>query len=99
VKLCVIVKQGTGFEYIDSAAAKAANLAVHNAPAINSESVAELYIAIALSLSLSRRVCEVGRKLRNGDKVARSQVLGLRLYRKTVEIIGMGNVGRELATK
>ncbi|KAH7381368.1 putative D-3-phosphoglycerate dehydrogenase [Phaeosphaeria sp. MPI-PUGE-AT-0046c] len=95
--LRLIVKQGVGVDNIDLEAAKAANVAVHNTPAINSETVAEL--CLALALSLSRRVCEFDRKLRNGEKMARSQMLGLSLYRKTVGIIGMGNIGRESAIK
>lgn len=96
-KLRLVVKQGTGVDNIDLDAANAANIAVHNTPALNSESVAEL--CLALALSLSRRVCEIDRKIRNGDKVVRSQSLGLSLYRKTVGIIGMGNIGRESALK
>lgn len=95
--LRLIVKQGVGVDNIDLQAAKAANVAVHNTPAINSETVAEL--CLALALSLSRRVCEMDRKLRNGDKLVRSKMLGLSLYRKTVGIIGMGNIGRESAVK
>jgi D-3-phosphoglycerate dehydrogenase len=65
--LRLIVQQGVGVDDIDLEAAKAANIAVHNTPAINSETVAEL--CLALALSLSRRVCEIDRKLRNGEKL------------------------------
>jgi D-3-phosphoglycerate dehydrogenase len=95
--LRVVVKQGTGVDNVDLDAAKAANVAIHNTPALNSESVAEL--CLALALSLSRRICEIDRKLRNGEKVVRSQILGVSLYRKTVGIVGMGNIGRESALK
>lgn len=96
-KLRLIVKQGVGVDNIDLQAAKAANVAVHNTPAINSETVAEL--CLALALSLSRRVREMDRKLRNGEKLVRSQVLGLSLYEKTVGVVGMGNIGRASAIK
>jgi len=95
--LRLVVKQGTGVDNIDLEAAKAANVAVHNTPALNSETVAEL--CLALALSLSRRVCEIDRKLRKGDKLVRSQMLGLSLFRKIVGIVGMGNIGRESALK
>jgi D-3-phosphoglycerate dehydrogenase len=96
-RLRVVVKQGTGVDNIDLDAAKSANVAIHNTPALNSESVAEL--CLALALSLSRRICEIDRKLRNGEKVVRSQTLGVSLYRKIVGIVGMGNIGRESALK
>ncbi|KAF2255171.1 putative D-3-phosphoglycerate dehydrogenase [Trematosphaeria pertusa] len=96
-KLRVIVKQGAGVDNIDLEAAKAAGVAVHNTPALNSEAVAEL--CLALTLSLSRRVCEIDRRIRRGEKVVRSQTLGLSLFQKTIGIIGMGNIGRESARK
>lgn len=96
-RLRVVVKQGVGVDNIDLAAAKAAGVAVHNTPAINSESVAEF--SLALALSLSRRVTEIDRRVRKGEKVMRSQVLGLSLFRKTVGVVGMGNIGKIAARK
>lgn len=96
-KLKVVVKQGVGVDNIDLPAAKAAGVAVHNTPALNSESVAEL--SLALALSLSRRVAEVDRRTRRGEKIVRSQTLGLSLFRKTVGVIGMGNIGYVAARK
>lgn len=96
-KLRLVVKQGVGVDNIDLNAAKAAGVAVHNTPALNSESVAEF--SLALALSLSRRVAEVDRRLRKGEKVVRSQTLGLSLFRKTVGVVGMGNIGKATAKK
>ncbi|KAJ5605692.1 d-3-phosphoglycerate dehydrogenase protein [Penicillium lagena] len=96
-KLRVVVKQGVGVDNIDLNAAKEAGIAVHNTPALNSESVAEF--SLALALSLSRRVAEVDRRVRNGDRIVRSQTLGLSLFRKTVGVVGMGNIGKVAAKK
>ncbi|KAL2815050.1 D-isomer specific 2-hydroxyacid dehydrogenase, partial [Aspergillus cavernicola] len=96
-ELRVIVKQGVGVDNIDLNAAKVAGIAVHNTPGLNSESVAEF--TLALALSLSRRVVEVDRLQRNGDKITRSQTLGLSLFRKTVGVVGMGNIGKITARK
>lgn len=96
-QLRVVVKQGVGVDNIDLAAARAAGVAVHNTPALNSEVVAEF--ALALALSLSRRVAEVDRRVRRGEKVVRSATLGLSLFRKTVGVIGMGNIGKIAAKK
>ena len=96
-KLRLVVKQGVGVDNIDLNAAKAAGVAVHNTPALNSETVAEF--SLALALSLSRRVTEVDRRLRKGETVVRSQTLGLSLFGKTVGIVGMGNIGKVAAKK
>jgi D-3-phosphoglycerate dehydrogenase len=96
-RLQVVVKQGVGVDNIDLEAAKSAGIAVHNTPALNSEAVAEL--SLALALSLGRRVTDIDRRIRKGERVVRSQVLGLGLFHKTVGIIGMGNIGREAAKK
>lgn len=96
-KLKVVVKQGVGVDNIDIDSARAHGVAVHNTPALNSESVAEL--CMALTLSLSRRICEIDRAVRRGESVIRSQVLGMSMFRKTVGVIGMGNIGKVVAQK
>jgi D-3-phosphoglycerate dehydrogenase len=96
-KLKVIVKQGVGVDNIDLEAARRHQVTVCNTPALNSEAVAEL--TISLALAVSRRVCELDRQIRQGQKVVRSQVLGRSLFRKAVGIIGMGNIGRVVAKK
>lgn len=97
IKLRVVVKQGVGVDNIDLAAAKERGIAVHNTPALNSEAVAEL--CMALTLSLRRRVCEIDRAIRNGEKVMRSGVLGMSMFRKTIGVVGMGNIGKVVAQK
>lgn len=97
VRLRVVVKQGVGVDNIDLEAARKHNVAVHNTPALNSESVAEL--CVGLTLSLTRRICEVDRRIRMGEKVIRSEVLGISMFQKTVGIIGMGNIGKLVAKK
>ena len=96
-RLKVVVKQGVGVDNIDLEAAKAAGVQVHNTPALNAESVAEM--SLALAFSLSRRVTEIDRRIRNGESIIRSQTLGLSLFKKTVGIVGMGNIGRQAAKK
>ncbi|KAJ5226484.1 d-3-phosphoglycerate dehydrogenase protein [Penicillium chermesinum] len=96
-RLQVVVKQGVGVDNIDLEAAKAASVAVYNTPGLNSESVAEL--SLALVLSLTRRVTEIDRRIRQGQRVIRSQTLGLSLFQKTVGVVGMGNIGTVAAKK
>ena len=95
--LRVIVKQGVGVNNIDLDAAKAHGVIVCNTPALNSEAVAEL--TLALMLDVARRVSEVDRRVRRGEVVVRSKVLGMSLYGKTLGVVGMGNIGRVVARK
>lgn len=95
--LRVVVKQGVGVDNIDLNAARNAGVAVHNTPALNSETVAEL--TLALTMAIARRIPEIDRRMHDGDSIARSQTLGISLFRKKVGIIGMGNIGRMVAKK
>ena len=95
--LKVIVKQGVGVDKIDLDAAKQRGIVVCNTPALNSESVAEL--TLTLALCIARRVAELDRRVRGGEAIVRSTAMGISLYRKTIGIVGMGNIGKVFAQK
>lgn len=92
-----IIKQGVGVDNIDILAAREQGINVYNTPGLNGEAVAEL--TIALAMCVSRRICEFDRKIRNGEQAVRSHMLGKSLFRKTIGILGMGNIGFEVAKK
>lgn len=96
-KLRYIAKQGVGVDNIDLKAAAKSGVQVYNTPGLNSETVAEL--SLTLALCLSRRVCEIDRAVRDGKTVIRSQTLGNSLFGKVLGIVGMGNIGYALAKK
>lgn len=96
-KLKAVVKQGQGIDNVDLAAAKEHGITVCNTPALNSEAVAELSLLFALDIA--RRVSELDRRARGGEKIVRSKVLGKSLYGKTIGVIGMGNIGKVIAKK
>jgi D-3-phosphoglycerate dehydrogenase len=96
-KLKVICKQGVGFETIDVTSAHECGIPVCRTPGINSEAVAEM--ALALSLDVARRTSRFDRMLRRGDKIVRPQNLGIEMHGKTIGIVGMGNIGRNIAKK
>lgn len=96
-KLKVVVKQGVGVDNIDLDAAKEHGITVCNTPALNSESVAEL--TITLALCIARRVAELDRRVRGGEAIVRSTALGISLFQKAIGIIGMGNIGKVVAQK
>lgn len=93
----VICKQGVGFDSIDIEAAKARGIPVLRTPGVNSEAVAEM--AMALALSATRRVTELDKMLRAGAKIERPKILGVEMWQKTVGVIGMGNIGSRVAHK
>ena len=84
-----VVKQGVGVDNIE--------VQVHNTPALNSESVAEL--TIALALCVARRVCELDGPARRSEILVRSKVLGRSLFKKVIGVVGMGNIGKIVARK
>lgn len=96
-KLKVICKQGVGVDSIDLQAAAKRGIPVLRTPGVNSEAVAEM--AMALALSATRRVTECDRMLRAGAKIERPDILGIEMWRKTVGVIGMGNIGSRVARK
>lgn len=96
-KLKAICKQGVGVESIDLAAARAHGITVCNTPGVNSEAVAEL--ALALGLAAGRRVAEMDRAVRSGGRVLRESYLGIESWRRTVGVVGMGNIGTKVARK
>jgi len=96
-KLKIICKQGVGFETIDVASAHECGIPVCRTPGINSEAVAEM--ALALSLDVARRTSRFDRMLRRGDKIVRPENLGVEMHGKTIGIVGMGNIGSNVAKK
>jgi D-3-phosphoglycerate dehydrogenase / 2-oxoglutarate reductase len=93
-QLRVIARAGTGVDNVDLAAATARGILVMNAPGANSVSVAEH--AMALMLSLARAVPTADASMKRGvwDK---KSLTGAELKGKTLGLVGMGRVGREVA--
>jgi D-3-phosphoglycerate dehydrogenase / 2-oxoglutarate reductase len=87
---------------VDLAAASARGIQVTNAPGRNAEAVAELTIAFALMLI--RGVSSSVRYLVNGGHLAEStyegsQFIGGEAASMTLGLVGLGNVGREVAAR
>jgi D-3-phosphoglycerate dehydrogenase / 2-oxoglutarate reductase len=95
-KLKLIGRAGVGLDNIDTKTAAENKITVINTPFGNSVSTAEL--AFGLMLSLARKIPFAFLHMRE-HQWQRNQFMGSELYRKTLGIIGFGNVGRELATR
>ncbi|WFO75260.1 hydroxyacid dehydrogenase [Desulfurococcaceae archaeon MEX13E-LK6-19] len=93
-KLKVIGRAGVGIDNIDVEAAKAKGIEVVNTPGAPTRSVAEL--AIGLMIDVLRKIAFSDRKMREG-KWPKKEALGHELYGKTLGVIGMGRIGREVA--
>ena len=95
-KLQVIARAGVGVDNIDVDGATRRGIVVVNAPTGNVISAAEH--AIALMLSLARHIPQANAVLKSGVW-RRSDFMGTELRGKTLGIIGLGNVGSEVARR
>ena len=89
--LKVISRYGVGMDNIDLDAAKNKGIEVYNTPNAPAKAVAEL--ALTLILNLMRRIPESSQSMKDG--IWQPQ-MGHSLYGKTLGIIGLGRIGKEL---
>uniref|UniRef100_UPI00358DFE00 D-3-phosphoglycerate dehydrogenase n=2 Tax=Myxine glutinosa TaxID=7769 RepID=UPI00358DFE00 len=94
--LQVIGRAGTGVDNIDVDAATRHGVLVMNAPDGNSLSAAEL--TCGLILSLARNIPQAVTSLKAG-KWERKKFWGLELYGKTLGVVGLGRIGKEVAVR
>jgi len=94
--LRVIGRAGIGVDNIDVAAATRKGIVVVNAPTGNTVSAAEH--TIALILALARNIPKANAQLKSG-LWQRSKLMGTEIRNKTLGIIGLGNVGSEVAKR
>jgi D-3-phosphoglycerate dehydrogenase len=95
-KLRFIGRAGVGVDNIDIDAATAREIVVMNAPLGNIVSTAEH--TIAMMLALARRIPQADRSVRAG-KWERGALKGVEMEGKTLGVIGIGRVGREVARR
>ncbi len=95
-KLRAIVRAGVGVDNIDVAAATRKGIVVMNTPGGNTVSTAEQ--TITLLMSLARHTPAADAALHQG-KWERTKFVGTQLAGKTIGIVGLGRVGREVARR
>ena len=95
-KLQVIARAGVGIDNVDVEAATRCGVVVVNAPTGNTVSAAEH--AVALMMALARNIPQASASLKAGAW-KRSEFMGTELRGKTLGIIGLGNVGSEVAKR
>jgi D-3-phosphoglycerate dehydrogenase / 2-oxoglutarate reductase len=92
-KLKVIGRAGVGVDNVDLAAATAAGVLVMNTPGGNAVSVSEH--TLALMLSMARSVPQASASTKAG-KWEKKKFLGNELRGKTLGVVGLGSIGREV---
>jgi lactate dehydrogenase-like 2-hydroxyacid dehydrogenase len=93
----IIANFGVGYDSVDTAAARARNIRVTNTPNVLNDAMAE--ITIGLMVALARRLPQADRYVRAGKWPAGNFPLQRELTGKTVGILGLGRIGKEIAIR
>jgi D-3-phosphoglycerate dehydrogenase len=93
-KCKIIARVGVGLDNIDTEFAQTKNIRVINAVEGAMNAVAEL--VIALMLSMAREIPRADREVRNGNWI-KKELMGTELAGKYLGIVGLGNIGKRLA--
>lgn len=95
-KLKIIGRAGVGVDNIDVEAASAKDILVINTPAGNSTAAAEL--AVGLLFALARKIPQAAALMRQGIW-EKKKFMGVELAGKTLGVMGLGNIGRQVAER
>jgi D-3-phosphoglycerate dehydrogenase / 2-oxoglutarate reductase len=95
-RLRVIGRAGVGVDNVDLDAATAAGVLVMNTPGGNAISVAEH--TLALMLAMARHISQADSSTRAG-KWEKKKLMGNELRGKTLGIVGLGSIGREVVKR
>ncbi|NXK52609.1 SERA dehydrogenase, partial [Chauna torquata] len=95
-RLQVVGRAGTGVDNVDVEAATRKGVLVMNTPAGNSLSAAEL--TCGMILCLARQIPQAAASMKEG-KWDRKKYMGMELSGKTLGVLGLGRIGREVATR
>lgn len=94
--LKVIVRGGVGLDTIDAEYARSKGIVVMNTPKASSASVAEL--AIGFMFALARAIVPATASMQAG-KWEKKKFEGTEIGGKTLGIVGVGNIGKEVAKR
>lgn len=96
-ELEIIANSGVGYDSIDVETAKARGIRVTNTPNVLNDAVAE--ITIGLMIALARRIPQADRFIRDGKWAQGTYPNLSELNGKTVGILGLGRIGKEIASR
>nr|XP_006636588.1 PREDICTED: D-3-phosphoglycerate dehydrogenase [Lepisosteus oculatus] len=95
-KLKIIGRAGTGVDNVDVDAATKKGIIVMNTPSGNTISAAEL--TCGMVMCLSRHIPQAAMSMKSGNW-DRKKFMGSELYGKTLGIVGLGRIGKEVALR
>jgi lactate dehydrogenase-like 2-hydroxyacid dehydrogenase len=95
--LQLVCAYGVGYDKIDAAAAARRGIVVTNTPDVLNADVADL--AVALLLATLRRLPQADRFVRDGRWAQSPFPLTATLRNRTIGMVGMGRIGREIAKR
>ncbi len=95
-RLKIIGRAGTGVDNIDVDAATRRGILVMNTPGGNTISAAEH--TVSMMLSLARNIPQAQQSLLRGEW-ERKQYTGTEVFGKTIGVVGLGKIGREVAQR
>ena len=95
----ILGNYGVGYNHIDVAAAKGADIVVTNTPGVLTDCTAD--IAMTLLLAVARRAGEGERQVRAGEWTGwrPTHMIGGKVTGKTLGIIGFGRIGKAMAKR
>ena len=96
-KLEIVSSFGVGYDHVDAAEAGRRGIVVTNTPDVLTDEVADL--ALGLLLSTVRRLPQSERYLRAGKWLEKPFPLTATLRGRTVGILGLGRIGKAIATR
>ena len=88
---------GVGYDGIDVAAARERGVAVTNTPEVLNDEVADL--ALALVLSVARRIPQADRYVREGRWASGPMPLARKVSGARLGIVGLGRIGKAIANR
>lgn len=95
-RLKVIGRAGSGLDNVDKAAATKKGIVVMNTPGGNTITTAEH--TIALLFAVARHIPQANQSMKEG-RWEKKKFMGVELYQKTIGIIGIGNIGSQVARR
>ena len=91
----LIAQRAAGFDRIDTKAARAYNMTVCRVPAYSPYSVAEM--AVALLMTVIRKITKASMRVNMANFTLDSGLMGMDIFGKTVGIMGTGKIGQILS--
>ncbi len=96
-KLEIIANFGVGYDSVDTVAARERQIRVTNTPNVLNDAVAE--ITIGLMIALARKIPQTDQFVRQGKWLKGGYPLLTELNGKTLGILGLGRIGKEIAIR